>query len=157
MVSFLISIPIIALALWLLGGTASRMWQLKAGWKWWATLVVIVVCGGYAGFRLGYCEIQTSPTFRWGGLPLPIGFLVLEDGHWTDFIPPPPIQWTNFLADILSPILLVAIPLAILWWRRARTASTEAEANPRDGTDGEQSSSSETNPASGAAAPRGSL
>jgi len=129
MLSFLISIPIIALALWLVAGTTFRMWQLKAGWRWWATLIVIAVCGGYAGFRLGYCEIQTSPTFRWGGLPLPVAFFALEGDHWTDFIPPPPIQWTNFLADILSPVLLSAIPLAVIWRRRAGIASTEAGAN----------------------------
>jgi hypothetical protein len=131
MVSFLISIPIIALALWLVPGTTRRMWQLKAGWRWWTALGVIVLCGGYAGFRLGHCEIQISPTLRWGGLPLPIGFFALEDDRWTDFIPPPPVQCTNFLADILTPVLLLAIPLAIVWRRRARAASTEAGANPQ--------------------------
>jgi hypothetical protein len=121
MVSFLISIPLIALTLWLVARTTLRMWRLKAGWRWWTVLGGIVLCGGYAGFRLGYCEIQVSPTFRWGGLPLPIGFFELEGDRWTDFIPPPPVQWTNFLADILSPVLLSAIPVAIFWWRRART------------------------------------
>jgi hypothetical protein len=75
---------------------------------------------GYAGYRLGYCEIQTSPTFRWAGLPLPIGFFVLEGDHWTDFIPPPPVQWTNFLADILAPVLILVIPFFVIWRRRDR-------------------------------------
>lgn len=120
MVSFLFSIPIIALALLLVAQITLRMWRLKAGLKWWGALGVIVLCGGYAGFRHGYCEIQVSPTLRWGGLPLPIGFFALEGDRWTDFIPPPPIQWMNFLADILSPVLISAIPLAIIWRRRAR-------------------------------------
>ena len=119
MLSFLISIPIIALALWLTVRTAFRMLRLKASWTWWTALSVIVLLGGYAGFRLGYCEIQTSPTFRWVGLPLPIGFFAFEGDHWTDFIPPQPVQWMNFLADILSPILILVIPLAVIWRTRA--------------------------------------
>jgi hypothetical protein len=120
MVSFLISLPIIGLAWWLVAGTTSRMWRLRAGWAWWATLSLLVLLGGYAGYRLGRCEIQTSATFRWGGLPLPIAFFALEGDRWTDFIPPPPVQWTNLLADILAPVLLMAIPLAIIWRRKAR-------------------------------------
>jgi len=120
MVSFLISLPVIGLAGWLLAATTSRMWRLSAGWGWWVTLGLIVLLGGYAGYRLGRCEIQPSATFRWEGLPLPIGFFALEGDRWTDFIPSPPIQWTNLLADILSPVLLMAIPLAIIWRRRAR-------------------------------------
>ena len=129
MLSFLISLPIISLALWLVAGTASRMWRLGAGWKWWATLSLVVLLGGYGGYRLGYWELQASPTLRWIGVPLPIGFFALEGVSWTDFVPPPPIQWANFLADILSPILLLAIPLAHIWRRRARNAQAQAGAD----------------------------
>lgn len=133
MLSFVFSIPIIALALWLVTRTTRRMWRLKAGWRSWTALGMILVCRSYAGFRLGYCEIQISPTIRWGGLPLPIGFFALEDGSWTDFIPPPPIQWTNFLADILLPVLILVIPLVVVWRKRARAASPDVEANPQPG------------------------
>ncbi len=124
MLSLFISIPIAALALWLLGNTTRRMWRLRASRAWWAGLIIIVLAGGYAGFRLGYHEIQASVTLRWVGLPLPIGFFALEGERWTDFIPPPPVQWMNFIADILIPILVLLIPLAIVWRRREQSSNT---------------------------------
>jgi hypothetical protein len=129
MLSFLISIPTIAVAVFFTARTARRMWRLKAGWAWWSALCLVVCIGAYIGCRLGYYEIQTSPTFRWVGLPLPIGFFVLEGEHWTDFIPPPPIQWTNFLADILAPVLVLLIPFFVIWRRRDKMRGDDEGAN----------------------------
>jgi hypothetical protein len=130
MLTFLVSIPIIALAPWLVARTVLRMLRLKASWTWWAALSVTVLLGGYAGYRLGDYDLQTSPTFRWVGLPLPIAFFVLEGDHWTDLIPPEPVQWMNSLADTLSPILLLVIPLAVIWRRRESGANTCLQATP---------------------------
>jgi hypothetical protein len=130
MLSFLVSIPIIAAAVIFTARTARLMWRLKAGWKWWSALCLLVCVGVSAGCRLGYCEIQTSPTFRWAGLPLPIGFFVLEGDHWTDFIPPPEIQWTNFLADILAPVLVLVIPFLVVWRRRDKMRVNEDAVQP---------------------------
>ena len=120
MLSFLFSIPILAAAGWLTAKTVARMWRLKAGWAWWGTLGVVVAAGAYAGFRLALCEFQTAPNFRWVGLPLPSGFFVWEEDRWTDFIPPPPVQWTNLPADVLAPVLVLMIPLFLFWRRRER-------------------------------------
>jgi hypothetical protein len=118
MLSFLVSIPIIAAAVFFGAKTARRMWRLKAGWVWWGALCLAVCLGAYAGCRLGFYEMQTSPTFRWVGLPLPIGFFVLEGDNWTDFIPPSPVQWANLLADILAPVLVLVVPFFVIWRRR---------------------------------------
>lgn len=106
MFALLISLPISVAALWLGVDTMLRMRRLKVGWAWWAGLGGVVFFGGCAGFWLGNYELQISPSLRWVGLPMPIGFFVLEGESWTDFIPPRPIQWLNLLADCLGPILI---------------------------------------------------
>ena len=120
MLSFLVSIPIIAIAVWLMLRSVIRLGQTKSARWWWITLIMIVVGGGCVGLRLSECDVQISPTFIWGGLPLPLGFFHLEDGYWTDYVPDFSIQLCNKSADIVVPIILLLLP-----WMAARRRSSQ--------------------------------
>jgi hypothetical protein len=116
--SLLLALPIIAFALHLCLGTARNMRKARAHGGWWTVFILLVLAGGCAGHWLAMQEIQAGPGLRWTGLPLPIGFFVLEGDHWTDFIPPAPIQLTNYLADLLAPVLVAILPVHLILRRR---------------------------------------
>jgi hypothetical protein len=122
--SFFISIPITAIALWLIFRNVTRLWQTEAGWLWWIVLVTIAVGGGCIGRQLSECDVQMSPGFVWGGLPLPIGFFHLEDGQWVDFVPPYPVQLCNKLADTVIPIIILLLPFMIVRRRFSRVPNS---------------------------------
>jgi hypothetical protein len=154
MLSVFISIPVAALGAWLVWRSIKFFRHHKADRSWWVALAVILVGGGYLGFRLGCLDLRVSPSFRWVGLPLPIGFFQLEGDRWTDFVPPPPIQWLNLLADILVPIIVLLALLLLAWrWGPARSPA-DSGANPQGGANGRQPGGPEDIPTSAAAAAR---
>jgi hypothetical protein len=109
MLSFFVSISIIATAFWLTMRNILRLCRSRAGWHWWIAFAATLICGGYIGWQLSGCDVQVSPTFVWGGLPLPLGFFHLEDGQWVDYVPERPVQLCNKLADVVIPIILLLL------------------------------------------------
>ena len=129
MLSVPLSIAIVCLALWLGYRSFTRLWHGKASRGWWAAMFTIIAAGGYAGFRLGFLDMRVSPTLRWVGVPFPIALFQLEGDHWTDFVPPHPIQWLMLLADILIPIPIMLCFALIIWNRRGKSKEVEPGAN----------------------------
>jgi hypothetical protein len=126
----LISIPLIGLAVRLCWKVVALFRRGSAGTYWWIAFLFIVAAGASGGYRLARVDLRVSPTFRWVGLPMPIGFFQLEEGRWTDFIPPLPIQLLNLLADVVVPIT-VLLPCLLLTWRLVRSnPRSTARANP---------------------------
>lgn len=126
----LISIPLIGLGVWLCWKVAALFRRGSAWTCWWIAFLVIVTAGAIGGYGLARVDLRVSPTFRWVGLPMPIGFFQLEEGRWTDFIPPLPIQLLNLLADVLVPIT-VLLTCLLLTWRLVRSnPRSTAGANP---------------------------
>lgn len=131
MLSLLISIPISAFGVWLLARTVGLFRRFKASRGWWIVLIAIQFAGGYVGFRLAYLDLKISPTFRWVGAPMPIGFFALEGERWTDFVPPLLVQLPNLLADIFTPIVILSILLLLAWRWRGRRGLCGPAANRR--------------------------
>jgi hypothetical protein len=122
MLSLLISIPIIGLALWLILRIAVSLSKKRAGPLPWITFIAIILAGGYVGFQLAHYDLRVSSTFRWIGVPMPVAFFQLEGEHWTDFVPPSPIQWLNLITDTFIPIIVLLFPwmVALQWCCRKR-------------------------------------
>jgi hypothetical protein len=118
MLSAFISVLLIGIVLWVLWTTIGLFRRASARGGWWTALIVIVTAGGVAGYRLARVDLRISGTFRWVGLPMPIGFFQLEEGRWTDFVPPFPVQLLSLLADVLVPIALM-LSVLLLTWRLA--------------------------------------
>ncbi|MFZ1937440.1 MAG: hypothetical protein WAU84_27180, partial [Thermoguttaceae bacterium] len=110
MASFLVSIPIVFFALWLMLREANQLWRARAGWSWWIASVAIITAGTYIGRHLSDHEFAVSPTLRVVGLPLPLGAFQLEDGNWTDFVAPAPVQRCNKMANTLIPVIIFLLP-----------------------------------------------
>jgi phosphatidylserine synthase len=115
MLGICISVPIVALSGWLLWKSVTLFHRHNAGWSWWVALVVVFIAGAFGGYRLARVDLMVSPTFRWVGLPMPIGFFQLEGDRWTDFIPPVPVQLLNLLADMLIPVMILLSGLLLAW------------------------------------------
>jgi hypothetical protein len=130
MLSVLISLPLIALGAWLLWKIVALFRYGSAGRAWWIAMVVIIPAGGIAGYRLARLDLRMSETFRWVGVPMPIGFFQLEEGRWTDFIPPFPVQLLNLLVDVLVPIMVLLGVLLLTWRLGNRGAHKRFGANP---------------------------
>ena len=137
MLGIFISIPIAAFSGWVAWKSVALFRCHNAAWTWWTALVVFFVAGAFAGYRLARLELMVSPSFRWVGLPMPIGFFQLEGDRWTDFVPPFPIQLLNLFADILIPATILLSSLLLAWRikRNARPAPPGAnqhlQATPR--------------------------
>jgi hypothetical protein len=126
MLTYLISIPVIMLAISLVFLQTVHLCRQKASWRWWVTLAAIVVSGGYVGWLLGHCDVQVSPEMVWGGVPLPLGFFHFEDGGWVDYVLPDSAQRCNVVANTVLPIVILLFPWIILrrrWMPRETLAS----------------------------------
>ena len=111
MLILVITTSVIGYCVWLVVRGWRRLFQAKARWLWWVAFAAIQIAGGAVGYQLAFGEMEISSTFRWAGIPFPIGFFHWEDGHWVDFIPPEITQWFNGVADTCVPIVL----LMLLW------------------------------------------
>ena len=130
MLSIFISLPLVALEAWLLRKIVALFRRGSAGRVWWIAMAVIIPAGGIAGYRLARLDLRMSETFRWVGVPMPIGFFQLEEGRWTDFIPPFPVQLLNLLVDVLIPIMVLLVVLLLTWRLGHRGAQTASGAKP---------------------------
>jgi uncharacterized membrane protein len=137
MLGIFISIPIAAFSGWVAWKSVALFRRHNVAWSWWIALVVLFIAGAFAGYRLARVDLLVSPSFRWVGLPMPIGFFQLDGDRWTDFIPPLPVQLLNLLADMLIPATILLGGLLLVWRliRSARPAPPGAnqhlQATPR--------------------------
>lgn len=120
MLSLIITIPTIGLGIWLIVRISHSFWQYKAKLYWWVAMFAILLAGVFGGLQLSHLDLPLSPEFRWGGVPFPIGFLKWEEDHWTDFVPPRPIQMINITADVFLSIILMILPLNAIWRRQKK-------------------------------------
>jgi len=111
---FLIVITVLALEAWIIVSLARWLWRSDKDKRWWIGFGCLAAAGICLGGWASALVYQVSPNMRWRGFPVPLAFFVWEEDRWTDFIPPEPVQWGGFAADILSGAIVCLLPLIVL-------------------------------------------
>lgn len=82
--------------------------------KWWLAFALLAALGMgvgiWAGTRLEYQPTQRKRVL---GFPLPLAVFVREGENWTDFVPPTAVQYGAVVANVLTAVAALLIPLAI--------------------------------------------
>ena len=78
-----------------------------------------------------YFSYHPSSTVLFYGAPIPFMFFQLEGNNWTDFPPPPLIQFFIIITNFFILTAITVIPI-LIWTFFARKPQTEqgAAANP---------------------------
>lgn len=118
--SALLALPVVAFCVLEMAITARLLWQQSRSVWWWIGFLCLGVLGSVIGWKLGFLEIRVSPRHRWAGVPFPIGFFVWEGDRWTDFVPPPGLQFLHLCADIALAIGVLVFPFLICVWLAGR-------------------------------------
>jgi hypothetical protein len=121
---FLIVILLFGLSSWGMFATFRRLRRTHAGRTWWYAFSALVVVGIAAGTWLALrFEYHVSPQMRCVSFPMPLAFFHLEDGHWVDFVTPPYVMYPGLVANILSVVAVLLLPLllgSLIFHRRQR-------------------------------------
>lgn len=114
-------IAISCLAAWPVVATMLRLRRHRFSAKWWIAAGLLVVFGTIVGQWVALqFEYQLCSRAKISGAPLPLVIFIFEDGQWTDFVPPPIIQYGAIIADTLVAIALVTMPLNVWSWLLVR-------------------------------------
>ena len=85
---------------------------------------ILVVCGLALGWWLTNRQYHLSPELQVIGFPVPVAFLKLENGLWTDFIACG--QVFALLTNLLAGVTMSLLPLTLIAWvLRKDSASTK--------------------------------
>jgi cytochrome bd-type quinol oxidase subunit 2 len=97
---------------WILVATVRRLRRKHANRSWWlafgSLLTVGIVCGYWLAFHFEY---QVSATMRFFSFPLPLCFVQLENGRWTDFPTPAIVMYPGLVANVMAVTAFAALPL----------------------------------------------
>lgn len=100
---------------WIVYQTFHCLRRRRFGSIWWMTFIFLAFGGLAVGVWTGaFLEYQPSQNVRVQGFPLPLATFVLEEGHWTDFVPPRPVQYGGVIANAVVITAVALLPLLIV-------------------------------------------
>jgi heme exporter protein D len=100
------------MAYFVIRGTANLI-RARGFGRFTLFLTSLFVIGGLAfGWWLTNRRYHLSPELQVIGFPVPVAFLKLENGHWTDFIACG--QVFAFFTNLLAGITLCLLPLTVV-------------------------------------------
>ena len=111
---YLIVATVIGLASWGIYATFQSLRRKRFGIRWWMAFVVLTLCGLVVGIWAGvFLEYQLSQKMRVHGFPLPVATFLLEEGQWTDFVPPRAVQYGGVVANVVAITATALLPLLV--------------------------------------------
>lgn len=135
--ALLFPLLLLILSIWVVCSTIGHLRRSGAKRGWWAAFACLCLAGIWLGWSMTVMQYQPSPTLQVHGLPLPVGFFVLEGDGWTDFIPT--YQWLNTLANICTWTAILLLTLRLTLWLLHRRPPPSVVPDRKSNEDGEAS------------------
>ena len=113
----LLCIAILAVATYLIAGTAGSLRGRRFRGAWWFAFAVSLLAGASFGVwstLVRAQEWQIISTMRFVGFPLPATILVNEEGVWTDFVRSKALTYTIVFVDVAADASLALLPLRLV-------------------------------------------
>jgi len=118
-VGFLFILAQLTLCGWTIARIVKRVRGEGGGKALWLVFGALALVGlGLGAWMALGVEYRLGTRFRFAGFPIPVVFFHLEDGQWVDFITPPVIMYPGMVANVLTGVAVLQLPL--LWFLRRK-------------------------------------